>query len=248
MPSAGALPCAALLAIVSTVAALAIVHEPRMPRGSRLPWGQAAAQLVAALRVPGLTTMGAFLFLWSFNPFTSTVLQLHMTRALGFSQPFYGWTVSVTAVSQATASLLYGLYCRRLSTATLVSLSVVLGVAANLGYWALADEPSAIAISMLAGFTSATAILIQLDMAARICPPAIAGTVFALLMGLTNLSDVLAIELGGYWYQHWTKSLGELPAFNRLVSVGAFFTAACSLLVVPLTRAIASAEHDQSAP
>jgi hypothetical protein len=73
--------------------------------------------------------------------------------------------------------------------------------------------------------------LAQLDLAARYCPAASAGTVFALLMSLSNLSLSLASRAGGGWYETWTASVGAGRAFDTLVVIGAICTAACWLVV-----------------
>jgi MFS family permease len=64
----------------------------------------------------------------------------------------------------------------------------------------------------------------------------IAGTVFALLMSLTNLSNALSSTVGGYLYESWLAAWGSQTAFNALVGLGALFTAACWLLVPLLGR------------
>jgi MFS family permease len=63
----------------------------------------------------------------------------------------------------------------------------------------------------------------------------VAGTLFALLMGLANLGTALSTALGGGWYDTWTARWGHGWAFNVLVGVGALFTSAC-WLVVPLLK------------
>jgi hypothetical protein len=85
------------------------------------------------------------------------------------------------------------------------------------------------------GFTYMTAMLIQFDLAARACPPRIAGTVFALFMALSNLSTSLATGLGGDWYESGEIRWGSTTSFNVLVGIGAGTTALCWLLW-PLLR------------
>jgi MFS family permease len=182
--------------------------------------------------------VGGFLFLWTFNPFSSSVLYMHMTNVLEFHEQFFGNTEALSAAAQMVASIAYGFYCRRLKTATLIHLSIVLGVAGTLAYWGMTGHRSALIISMAVGFTSATAVMIQLDLAARICPPRTAGTVFALLMALSNVGASASTLLGGYWYDAWSERLGRVAAFNVLVGVGALFTAGCWLLMPALKRAL----------
>jgi predicted MFS family arabinose efflux permease len=154
-----------------------------------------------------------------------------MTRELGFSEQFYGYTVSLDALAAIAASVAYGFYCRRVPFRLLVHLSIVAGIVATLAYWAMDDQFSAVVVTLVVGFTYMTAWLIQLDLAARTCPVEIAGTVFALLMAATNLSNALAIGLGGYLYESWLATWGSHIAFNLLVGLGALTTAGCWLIV-----------------
>ncbi len=191
---------------------------------------------VAHARSPKLLAVGAFLFLWNFNPFSSTVLYVHMTRELGFSEQFYGSTVSLDAAAAVAASVCFGLYCRRVPPRWLVHLSITSGILATVAYWGLAGRASAVFVTLLVGFTYMTACLAQYDLAARACPPAVAGTVFAVLMALTNLSNGLSTAAGGYLYEMGIAWWGSRVAFNVLVGVGALFTAGCWFLVPQLTR------------
>jgi predicted MFS family arabinose efflux permease len=199
-----------------------------VPRGSVRDALRALAQ---AARSPAVVGIGAFLFLWNFNPFSTTVLHLHMTGEMGFSEQFYGNTVSVMSAGCIAASLGYGLYCRRVPLPWLLHGSIVLGIASTLAYWAMADRRSAMLVALAVGLTYMTALLIQLDLAARACPPQVAGTSFALLMALSNLGLSLSTGLGGHWYEAWRDRWGSRAAFDLLVGVGAAFTAGCWLIV-----------------
>jgi predicted MFS family arabinose efflux permease len=74
--------------------------------------------------------------------------------------------------------------------------------------------------------------LTQLELASRYCPPAAAGTVFALLMSLSNLSVSLSSIVGGRLYEAWKLSFGVDTAYSLLVVVGAGFTLLCWFLVL----------------
>ena len=113
----------------------------------------------------------------------------------------------------------------------------MLGILSTIGYWALFDERSAVVVSIAVGFTYMTATLIQLDLAAQVCPPQTAGTVFALLMSLTNLGLSLGFGAGGWLYERGLAWWGDRTAsFNVLVGIGAATTAACWCLVPWLRR------------
>jgi MFS family permease len=104
------------------------------------------------------------------------------------------------------------------------------------------NKASAVLISIFIGFTYMTANLIQFDFAARVCPPRVAATVFALLMALSNCGMSLSILLGGYLYEFVGVWWGARISFNLLVLVGAVTTGACWLLMPWLAR------HAQEGP
>ena len=223
------------VALLSLAVVLFFVREPEATQadgGLR----KAVGLMWTTMQSSGLWVAGAFLFLWNFNPFSSAVLYMHMTEVLGMSEEFYGWTLSLQAMAAVVASVAYGLYCRRIPFRVLVHLSIVAGILNTLAYWALAGERSAQLVSLGVGFFYMTGTLVQLDLAARICLPATAGTTFALLMSLTNFSYGLGAWLGSSFYKDWSERWGTDMAFDVLVAVGAAFTAACWLVVPFLPR------------
>jgi MFS family permease len=230
----GFLICAAAT-VVTLVLAIFMVHEVPHQR-PRESFGDALVALGRAGRSPTVLLAGGFLFLWNFNPFSSAVLYMHMTEKMNFSEQFYGHTVSMMSAAMVVASVCYGFYCRRVPFGWLVHASIVMGVLSTIAYWGMSDHLSAGLVSVAVGLTYMTGTLVQLDLAARVCPPKTAGTVFALLMALSNLSVSLATGLGGYLYDIFTGLWGSQGAFNVLVGVGALFTAGCWLLVPFLRR------------
>jgi MFS family permease len=225
-----------LLCLVSLVLVVAIVREPPQPAAPQAKVRAALADLLSGRRPAILLSAGAFLFLWNFNPFYSTVLKNYMTDELHFSELFYGHMASLQAAAQTVACGAYFYYCRRVLLGWLVHGSIVGGIVATLAYWLMHDGLSAAVASIVFGLAYQTAVLVQLDLAARICPTSSAGTMFAVLMAISNTGNTCGIYFGGQWYQDMSKSLGSPHlAFDALVLVGAAFTAGCWLLV-PLMK------------
>ncbi|MGH8557887.1 MAG: MFS transporter [Methylococcales bacterium] len=222
--------------MVSFIVTLLVVREPAVKRPAASA-GRAVKDLRSVAQTPLVLGVIFFLFLWNFNPFTASVRYMHMTVAMGMSEQLYGNTVSLDAIAAVIASVAYGFYCRRLSLHALLHLTVALGVLSTLAWWGMVGERSALIVTFAAGFVYMTATLTQLDLAARACPPHLAGTVFALLMAVSNLGASGAIWLGGIAYEHSAKAIGATPAFDALVAVGAAFTAACWFVVPWLLRA-----------
>ena len=234
---------AGLSCVISFVAVWFLVREPRQDTkgGEPAPMGQAvpshaATQMWRTFREPGILAIGAFLFLWSFNPFSSTVLYYYSTQALHFSEQFVGSLTSWQAVGLLTGSILYGAVCRKVAMRWLIHGSIVAGIAATISYLGYRDATSAVVISLVVGVVYAIGSLIQLDLAARLCRPETAGTTFALLMSLTNLGAALAQGVGGTIYEAMAERWGYAPAFQLLVTAGALFTAGCWTLMPILGR------------
>jgi hypothetical protein len=193
-----------------------------------------------------LLAAGALLFLWNFNPFSNAVLHLHMTGAMGFSERFFGQMLSLMALPSIAASVLYATYCTRIPMSVLIHVSIALGVASTLGYTLVVDERSAVVVTLVVGFTYMTATLIQLDLAARVCPPEVAGTVFACLMALENLAASLSTYLGGVFYERGIDRWGPRVSFQLLVVAGSALTAACWLVLPFLPPASVTGSDDKS--
>ena len=238
----------------SFLLALLVVREPTR---QGLPSGNSSAQrwsgscrcrpcIKNTLRHPAILAIAAFLFLWNFNPFSTAVLYMHMVDHMGFSEQFYGNTVTVLAIGSLLASLLYATYCRRVSMIRLVHLSIATGVLATIAYWGLAGPKSALVISFVVGFVYMTATMIQLDLAARLCDLTTAGSTFALLMSLTNLSVALSMDVGGRIYVALAKWKDFTFAFNVLVGIGTLCTCCCWFLVPVIRRYYEPAEENTS--
>jgi predicted MFS family arabinose efflux permease len=153
-----------------------------------------------------------------------------MTGSLGFSEQFVGMTYTLNSVGAILAGVLYGIYAPRIPLKYLVHGSIACMILASLVYLGMSTTTQAIFISVTYGLVFMVTTLIQLDLAARFCPPAAAGTVFALLMSLCNLGVSSSSVVGGLFYTSWSEILGAHRAFDLLVLVGASFTAACWLL------------------
>ena len=83
----GAFLICGLGGVLTFALVLLCIREPS-PSPSAGRGGSDSLRALTAAR--SVLAVGAFLFLWNFNPFSNAVLHLHMTRALGFSEWFYG--------------------------------------------------------------------------------------------------------------------------------------------------------------
>jgi predicted MFS family arabinose efflux permease len=191
---------------------------------------QALVTLRSALGNRSVLIVASFLFLINFNPFSADVLYVHMTKSLGFSEQFVGFTYTLNSIGAILAGILYGIFAPRFPIAYLVHGSIGFMCLASLVYLGMGSATHAVIISLAYGLVYMITTLIQLDIAARFCPVAAAGTVFAVLMSLTNFGTSSASVFGGWFYTSWSATIGASRAFDVLVIIGVLFTAACWLL------------------
>lgn len=208
------------------------------PLGNHVEAASALSEMWQTFRQADILAIGAFLFLWNFNPFSSTVLYYYSTTALQFSEQFVGTLTSWHAVGAMGGSILYGIVCSRIPSPWLIHGSIAMGVLGTVAYWGYRDPASGVLVSVLVGAVYAIGSVIQLDLAARICRPETAGTTFALLMSLSNLSTSLSQGIGGSIYEAMAEQWGYASAFQALVTVGAICTASCWFLAPYLRRSI----------
>ena len=131
---------------------------------------ETGAALLGVLRDKLFLAVCALLTLWSFNPVWGSVLYVHMTEDLGFSEQDFGNVTSAFFLGSLIGSVGYGIYCRSVRLSTLLHLSILAAVVSNAVYWQLGSMTSAYIVSLIAGAAYMTGTLIQLDLTARIIP------------------------------------------------------------------------------
>jgi len=218
------------LAAVGLFLAVVMVREPRWIEVEEEDLQTLGSVLFEAVRSRAVIVTGLFLFIWHFNPFTQSVLYLHVRQTMhlsrSVSEEVYGQSMSMLAIGSIVACACYGVYCRRISMRWLAPGAVLMGIASNMVYWLLAGPKSLDAVSLVVGFTYMTANMIQCDLAARACPVRAAGTVFGAFMALCNVSTLISIWVGGGMYQFAVDQWGGMHAFHLMLLIGSGFMAA----------------------
>jgi len=232
----GFLVCALLGAVALYIAIFQIQEQPH-PELQRGQLKRAIKILGEAARTRIVILIAIFYFLVNFNPFSADVLYVHMSRELGFSEQFIGYTYTLSSFTAILACILYGLFAKHVPLRFLLHGSVIFMVLSKLVYIGLGTKTSAVIISLAYGFIFMVTSLTQLELAGRYCPPAAAGTVFALLMSLSNFSVSLSSIVGGRFYETWKLSFGVNKAYGLLVAVGAGVTAICWFLLLFFPKA-----------
>ncbi|UCE24226.1 MAG: MFS transporter [Candidatus Zixiibacteriota bacterium] len=232
----------ALMGAVALYIAIFHIKETPRPELKRGQLKRAVEVLGKAARTRIVILVAVFYLLVNFNPFSWDVLYVHMTTELGYSDQFVGYTYTLNSAGAVVSCILYGLFAKRVPLRLLLHGSVLFMVLSKLVFIGLGTETSAVIISIAWGLVYMVTSLTQLELAGRYCPPEAAGTVFALLMSLSNLSVGVSSIVGGWLYELWKQSWGTDTAFMFLVLMAAGFTALCWLLVPLFPKSRAESE------
>jgi Na+/melibiose symporter-like transporter len=180
-----------------------------------------------------LAAVSAFLFLWNFNPLTTSVLQSYLTHDLSITEQDFGTMLSVQSLAGVLACIFYWFVCTRLPFSVLLHLSIASGIMASLASLWMKGPTSMFVAASVAGLVYQFGNLVTLDLCARASPSSSAGVMFAVLMSVCNGASTLAAYVGGSWFD----SLGgHNAAFRDLAWIGAASTAACWFVVAPMMR------------
>jgi MFS family permease len=224
-----ALKVAAGIAAVAPIAIILatpfLLDEPRS-RASRQAFDDTLRGIVAAAKSRPLWLVAAFLFLYAFAPGFGTPLYYYMTDTLRFSQSYIGTLGSIAAAGWIAGALLHRWLLQRLSAASLLTFSIVLGTASAASFLLLTDELSAAIVNFANGLASMIATIASLTLAAQHCPRRAEGFAFAGLMSVSNLADIFSINVGAFLYEHVFDS-----RLGPLIVVSAATTALAAVLV-----------------
>ncbi len=212
-----------LLMVALSVTALEEQRMESAAQAAQLAWNG----LKRAMRLRPLWALAFFLFLYNCNPNLGNVLYYYEKDVLKFSDVLVGYVDTVNNAGFLIGTVLFGAIAKRLSHEALLRVIIASGVLSNLLYLFFKDDVTAIAVTGIASIIAVGAFLGTLTIAAKICPKFAEGTVFALLMSVTNAGTQLGSIIGSALY--------ETVGYSTLVLIGAGFTA-CMWFFLPLAR------------
>jgi len=154
----------------------------------------------------------AFLFLWQATPGSESALFFFTTNELGFEPEFLGRVRLVTSVASLLGIWLFQRYLKTLPIRTIFFWSTILSTLLGLSslilvthlnrQWGISDQWFSLGDSLILAVMGQIAFMPVLVLAARLCPPGIEATLFALLMSISNLANLVSHELGAL-LTHW---------------------------------------------
>ncbi|NJN61287.1 MAG: folate/biopterin family MFS transporter [Coleofasciculaceae cyanobacterium RL_1_1] len=234
--------------IVSAVAGL-IAEQPTSDRADFSQVKQQIGLLKTAISQKAIWMPTLFLFLWQATPSADSAFFFFSTNELGFEPEFLGRVRLVTSVASLLGIWMFQRFFKAVPLRKIFGWSIV--ISAGLGLTALIlvthanraigidDRWFSLGDSLVLTVAGQIAFMPVLVLAARLCPPGIEATLFALLMSVFNIAGAVSQELGAL-LTHWMQVTPE--NFERLWLL-VLITNLTTLLPLPLINWLPS-END----
>lgn len=199
-----------------------------------------------------------FLFLWQATPTADSAFFFFSTNELGFEPEFLGRVRLVTSLASLIGIWVFQRFLKEVSFRKIFGWSTVLSAALGMTTLLLVthanrslgidDRWFSLGDNLVLTVAGQIAFMPVLVLSARLCPPGVEATLFALLMSVVNLAGLLSHELGAL-LTHWL-TVTETDFTNLWLLV--LLTNTTTLLPLPLlkmlpeTSAIQGAEDEQT--
>ncbi|MEG4170983.1 MULTISPECIES: folate/biopterin family MFS transporter [unclassified Microcoleus] len=148
----------------------------------------------------------AFLFLWQATPSSDSAFFFFTTNELGFQPEFLGRVRLVTSIAALAGIWLFQRFLKTVPFRVIFGWSTVIATALGMTTLLLVthanralgidDQWFSIGDSLILTVIGQIAYMPVLVLSARLCPPGVEATLFALLMSITNLAGLLSHEGG----------------------------------------------------
>ncbi len=175
---------------------------------------QQIKQVKKAVTKKSILLPTAFLFLWQATPNSESAFFFFSTNELGFQPEFLGRIRLVTSIAALFGVWLFQRFFKSVPFRKIFGWSTI--ISAVLGMTTLLlvthtnralgidDHWFSLGDSLVLTVMGEIAFMPVLVLAARLCPPGVEATLFALLMSIYNLAGLISHE-GGALLMHWLK-------------------------------------------
>ncbi len=197
--------------IVSAVAWL-IAELPVEGKSEWSVVGNQLQQLRVAVSKPAIWMPTAFIFLWQAMPTAESAFFFFTTNELGFEPEFLGRVRLVTSLASLVGIWLFQKFFKTVPFRQIFAWSTVISAALGMTTLLLVthmnralgidDRWFSLGDSLILTVMGQIAYMPVLVLAARLCPPGVEATLFALLMSVSNVAGVVSYESGAI-LMHW---------------------------------------------
>ncbi len=169
-------------------------------------------QLRQAVSQKAIWLPAAFIFIWQATPTSDAAFFFFSTNELKFEPEFLGRVRLVTSIASLLGVWLFQRFLKTLPFRVIFGwsavFSAVLGMTTLLlvthtnRAWGIDDRWFSLGDSLILTVAGQIAYMPLLVLAARLCPPGVEATLFALLMSVSNLAGLIGYEIGAI-LMHW---------------------------------------------
>jgi folate/biopterin transporter len=191
-----------------------LIQETPVQQGETQNVKQQVKQLRRAFTQRSILLPTLFLFVWQATPNSDAAMFFFTTNELGFEPEFLGRVRLVTSVASLIGVWLFQRFLKQIPFRKIFGWATVMSAALGMTTLLLVTHANrAIGIddrwfslgdSLILAVMGQIAFMPVLVLAARLCPPGVEATLFALLMSITNLASVLSHEFGAI-LMHWLQ-------------------------------------------
>lgn len=199
--------------IISAVAWL-IAETPINKTASAQPhsnWSTASSQLKQlrqAISQKAIWLPAAFIFIWQATPTADAAFFFFTTNELGFEPEFLGRVRLVTSIASLIGVWIFQRYLKSVPFRVIFGWSTVLSAVLGMSMLLLVthanrslgidDRWFSLGDSLILTVMGQIAYMPVLVLAARLCPPGVEATLFALLMSVNNLASLFSYQFGAF--------------------------------------------------
>ncbi|MDZ8055948.1 MAG: folate/biopterin family MFS transporter [Aulosira sp. ZfuVER01] len=209
------------------------------PHNSLLSVKHQLGQLRQAVTQKAIWLPTAFVFLWQATPTADAAFFFFTTNELHFAPEFLGRVRLVTNLASLVGIWIFQRFLKTVPFRVIFGWSTVISAALGMTMLLLVthtnrslgidDHWFSLGDSLVLTVMGQIAYMPVLVLAARICPPGVEATLFALLMSVSNLAGMVAYEFGAI-IMHW---LGITETNFELLWLLVIITNLSTLLPLP---------------
>jgi folate/biopterin transporter len=169
-------------------------------------------QLRLAVTQKAIWLPTTFLFIWQATPSADAAFFFFTTNELGFQPEFLGRVRLVTSLASLVGIWVFQRFLKTIPFRVIFGWSTVLSSVLGMTSLLLVthtnrslgidDHWFSLGDSLILTVMGQIAYMPVLVLAARLCPPGVEATLFALLMSVTNLAGLLSYQIGAV-LMHW---------------------------------------------
>ncbi|MDX2239628.1 MAG: folate/biopterin family MFS transporter [Leptolyngbyaceae cyanobacterium bins.302] len=209
-------------------------------------------QLWKAVSQKSIWLPTAFLFLWQATPTAESAFFFFTTNELHFEPEFLGRVRLVTSVAALVGVWMFQRFLKNVPFRTIFGWSTVISAVLGLSTLLLvthanralgiSDKWFSLGDNLVLTVMGQIAFMPVLVLAARLCPPGVEATLFALLMSVVNLAGLVSYETGAllmHWFGITENNFTNLALLVVLTNVS-------TLLPLPLLGWLPGADAIQS--